>query len=281
MKDVLREQRTHTHCESAITDWHYWLSQLNVHSFTIYSPNEHHSLQLKCFDGKSLAVHVRYKQKQIRIREMWNEAKETRREHHAYAMFGRKDIIIIIIICQRLTNNLQHPRTLINWLHLCHKQQPPIHFWLCVENKAPINFYAFQLNYFGTAMATHHPIKHHDRLKLLVSDRPLSFLCMNHFYRRISSFKRLHILGWLMPSFLRYNVLFVLSHECKINVKVLQISFANKDCSAGKHIPHLFNYNFDESIWLSILNHRYPFCKPHKCYRIIVVIMKHFTFYEH
>lgn len=105
-------------------------------------------------------------------------------------------------------SNLQRPRTLINWLHLCHKQQPPIHFWLCMENKAPINFYAFQLKYIGTVMTTHHPIKHYDRLKFLVCDAPLSSLCMNHFYRQISSFKNPYYVCdlRLMPSILQYIV---------------------------------------------------------------------------
>lgn len=151
--------RTHTLWISY--DWHYWLSQLNVHSFTIYSPNEHHSLQLKCFDGKSLAVHVCSKQKQIRIRDVKRGKRNLKRTSCLCGVRQKRQsvlIIIIIIIFLRLMSNIQLPRTLINWVHLSHKQQSPIHFWFCMEYKAPINFYAFQLKYFGTVMTTHHPI---------------------------------------------------------------------------------------------------------------------------
>lgn len=168
-----------------------------------------------------MAVHVRYKQKRGK--------RDPKRTSYICGVRQKRQsvfIIIIIIIFLRLMSNLQHPRTLINWLHLCHKQQPPIRFWLCMENKAPINFYAFPLKYFGTVMTTHHPIKHYDRLKLLVSDTPLTFLCMNHFYRRISSFKSLYICDLCLPF---YNILFV----CLLKFWFLSESFKNKDCPAG------------------------------------------------
>lgn len=115
-------------------------------------------------------------------------------------------IIIIIIIFLRLTNNLQHPRTLINWLHLCHKQQPPIHSWLCMENNAPINFYAFQLKYFGTVMTTHHPIKHYDRLKFLGLWCAAVFSLHESFLPTSFKFQKPILRMRLMPSIRQYIV---------------------------------------------------------------------------